>query len=84
MFCILYGACVAYLIGVGDLIYPIYHNTETHIVWWLNRKAIMIIFFIVLVLPLSWKDNSNSLAFTSMLSFVGCFVFAFILIIWCV
>lgn len=84
MFCILYGACIAYLIGIGDLMYPIYHYLEENVVWWLNRKVVSVIFWVILILPLSLKNNSNDLTFTSLLSFLGCFLFAFIVIIYCV
>lgn len=81
LFIFCYGACIAYLIAVGDLLTPVinYFGIESMII---NRTTITILFWLILMLPLSFYQNIDKLSFTSSIALLGCIYFTFSVIIY--
>eukprot|EP00755_Sulcionema_specki_P018169 Sspe_Gene.66236::Locus_39145_Transcript_1_1_Confidence_1.000_Length_1913::g.66236::m.66236 len=71
VFC--YGTAIAYVVAVGDILDPIrvLGGMPDLLSGHYGRKVIMIAFWFVLMLPLSFVKNVNSLRFSSMLGVIS-------------
>ena len=62
-----YGTLVAYTVAIGDILEPLTNLPAIHShVPWLTRNTIIVLFWAVLMLPLSFVERISSLQFTSL------------------
>lgn len=83
MIVLLYGACVGDIIELGDIMQPVTSMLEAKVSW-MNRKFVISMLWLFIIVPLALYDKTSELTFTSLLALVGSCFFSIVVVIYTV